>query len=149
MPLTLEVSMQGYTNLRTLKEELARAPSQDPESVIAWARANPESAWARHLYRHGERVLVEYVRRLIEVVVVIDKPPPKRMELQVKVTPLPQPKASRLHQSVKPVPQSERRTQLVEFFKALAPLRLAYADVPELQNLFSEAERVRKAFSIF
>jgi hypothetical protein len=141
--------MQGFHDLRDLKSELALIPSQEPESVLAWAKEHPASAWAQHLAQHGERVMTEYVRRLIQVVIVIDTPIPKRAEIPVKVAPLPPPRPSRLHQNVKPVPQSVRRTQLVEFFKTFAPLRLAYADVPELKSLFAEAERLRKEFSIF
>lgn len=139
--------MQGFTNLRSLKSELAEIPSREPEAVIAWAREHPESAWGKHLIRHSERVLVEYVRRLIEVVVIIDQPAPKRIEVPVR--PLPPPRESKLHRRVTAVPEIKRKAQLAAFFKAFAPLRLAYANVPELQNLFAEAERIRKEFGIF
>lgn len=148
MPLTLEVSMQGYTNLRELKTELKHVPTRTPEAIIAWAKEHPESAWARHLERHSDRVIVEYVRKLIEVVVIVDQPqtPPKR--LQVVVQPSAKPRESRLHRSIKPVPESKRQEKLRAFFRSFASLRLAYADVPELQNLLAEADRVRKAFNI-
>lgn len=149
MPLTLNVSLQGYTDLRALKAELAQAPSYDAEDVIAWAQQHPESAWAKHLARHSARVLVEYVHRLIEVVVVIDKPEPRRLEVAARVEQVKPAKESRLHRNVKPVLESERRPRLKKFFLAFAPLRLAYADAPELQGLFAEAERIRKEFNIF
>jgi hypothetical protein len=149
MPLTLEVSMQGFTNLRELKTELEHVPTRTPESVIAWANEHPDSAWARHLARHSGRVIVEYVRKLIEVVVIVDQPRQLPKRVQIAVQPLPtKPRESRLHRNVKPVAESVRRNQLMEFFRAFAPMRLAYADVPELQNLFAEAERVRKTFNI-
>ena len=149
MPLTLEVSMQGYNNLRELKQELEQVPTRTPEDVLAWAKEHPESAWARHLARHSGRVIVEYVRSLIEVVVVVDQPRPLLKRVEVAVLPAPgKPRESRLHRNVKPVPESARQKQLVAFFQAFAPLRLAYAEVAELQNLFAEAERVRKAFNI-
>ena len=149
MPLTLEVSMQGYNNLRDLKSELEHIPTREPEAVLAWSKEHPESAWAHHLARHGDRVMVEYVRQLIAVVVVIDQPCslPKRVEVAV----LPsagKPRESHLHRNVHPVAESVRRKQLLKFFRSFAPLRLVYAGVPELQSLFAEAERVRKAFNI-
>lgn len=152
MPLTLEVSMSGYLDLRGLKEELAQISSQEPEAVVAWAKEHPGSAWAKHIAENGERVLVEYVRSLIKVVVLVDKeqPAPKRIAVAVQpVVAIGAPRESRLHRNVKPVRESEVRTRLSEFFKGFAPLRLAYADVAELQNLFAEAERLRKDFNIF
>ncbi len=148
MPLMLEVSMQGYTNLRKLKTELEHVPARTPEAVIAWADEHPESAWARHLRRHGARIIVEYVRRLLEVVVIVDQPRPPSRQINVSVPPLPlKPRESRLHRHVKPVAEAARQKQMAEFFQAFAPLRLVYAQVPELQNLFAEAERVRRAFN--
>lgn len=149
MPLTLEVSMQGYNNLRDLKAELPLIKSQEPEDIMAWAESNPDSAWGRHLKRNSAKVLVEYVRSLVQVVVMIDQPAPPK-PIQVDVTPIRlAPKPSKLHEHVKPVSETKQRAQLQKFFKAFAPLRLAYADVPELQNLFAEAERIRRAFNIF
>ena len=68
----------------------------------------------------------------------------------VDVTPIRlAPKPSKLHEHVKTMSETKQRAQLKKFFKTFAPLRLAYADVPELQNLFAEAERIRRTFNIF
>jgi len=148
MQVAFDVSLRGYNDLRDMKGELALIPSAEPEAVVAWAKDHPASAWAKHLAEYGERVVIEYVRRLIQIVVIIDQSPPKRIEVQVKPSMPAAPPLRQVTHRVAPVAKQEHDCRLERFFEIFSPLQSAYVDMPELRNLFAEADRVRKVFDI-
>lgn len=148
MPLTLEISLQGYSDLRDLKGELSSIPSSEPESVVAWAKEHPESAWGKHLAKYGDRVMTEYVRRLIQVVIVIDMPPPKRNVFNV-ITDRVKGDRAKGYRPVESVLDNKalRQATLAEALDHLKRIKCQYQHLKELASVFDEIDKADSKYA--
>jgi len=140
MPLNVAVDLPGITKPMLLRTELDNSiKSYDPAKVVAWANKHPESAWAKHLAKISEALLLAYVKSAIELVKAATDPAPKVPQVinkpKVKTKPWP--------------PTSLKKSESARIkggLSAFATLYEAYGDVKEFRGIFREVERVRRTF---